>query len=161
MLLFKVFILRNLKGMSTCDTISGCYVWISLHLKETLTFQRKHKKKQIPRHKCPSYHISIFRMLEKMLSPLPLYRCASQEGTTVWCPSLAPLSLASLPCRGGTEVIKNTASPSVCARCVSGLLSLWRCRLSSFPPYEVIGDKNQNPISACLSTINNPICLRW
>lgn len=71
------------------------------------------------------------------------YRCESQEGTTVWCPSLAPLGRASLPGRGGTEVIKNTASPSVWARCVSGLLSLWRCRLSGFPPYEVIGDKTK------------------
>lgn len=28
------------------------------------------------------------------------------------------------------------------------------------PPCEVTGDKNQNPISACLSNINNPICPR-
>lgn len=33
------------------------------------------------------------------------------------------------------------------------------CQASS-PPCEVTGDKNQNPISACLSNINNPICPR-
>lgn len=113
-----------------------------LHVKETLTFQSK-QKEQIPQHKCSSLHIGIFIALEKMLSHLLPYRCESQRGTTVQRPSLAPLCLASLLGHGGTEVIKNTASPSAGARCVSGLLSLWRCRLSGFPPYEVIADKTK------------------
>lgn len=109
---------------------------------EKLTSQSK-QKEQIPEHKSPFYRINIFVTLEKILSSLPPYRCESQEGTTAWFPALAPLCLASLPGHGGTEVIKNTASPSVRAWCVSGLLSLWRCRLSGFPAYEVIGDKTK------------------
>ena len=107
-----------------------------------LTFQSKHKD-QIPEHKSPFYHTAIFAKLEEMLSPLLSYRCASQEGMTVQGPSVAPLCLASLLGHGGTEVIKNIASPSVRAWCVSGLLLLLRFRLSGFPPHEVIEDKTK------------------
>lgn len=82
-------------------------------------------------------------MLDKMVSPSPSYRCESQEGTIVWCPSLARLFLASFLGRSGAEVIKNTASSSVSTLCVSGLLSFWKCRLSGFTPCEVIGDKTK------------------
>lgn len=79
-----------------------------------------------------------------MLSPLPPYRCESQEGTTAWRPSLAPLCLASSPGRGGTEVIKNTASPSVQRTvCFWPFVALKMQACQAFPPYEVIGDKTK------------------
>lgn len=132
-----------LKGMQTF----WFDIWL-LHLnlfsqkEEALTFQST-QKEQIPQVKCPSYHITIFVMLEKTLSPPLPYRCASQKATAVQYPPLTPLCLASSPGHSGTEVIKNTASPSVGTPRVSGLLSLWRCRLSGFPPYEVSRDKTK------------------
>lgn len=45
-----------------------------------------------------------------MLGQILSYRCDSEEGATLWCPSLAPLLLASLLGHGGTEVIKSGLS---------------------------------------------------
>lgn len=132
-----LFKLRKLKWVQTCDLTSSSYANLTT-CKAGINIS-----KVIPEHKCPFHHIAIFGLLEKMLSPLLPYRCESQESTTVWCPSLAPLYLASLLGRGGTEVIKTPASPSVRAQGVSGLLLLWRCRLAGFLPYEVIVAKTK------------------
>ena len=120
-----------------------CYIFNLTTCKGDINISKQIQKSKFRNTRAPPTLSPFSIMLEKMLSPLPPHRCESQEGTTVWCPSLAPLCLASSPGRGGTEVIKNTASPSVWAWCVSGLLSLWRCRLSGFPPYEVTGDKTK------------------
>lgn len=134
-------------------------------MKEAFTFQSK-QKVQIPQHECPSYHIAhFFILLEKdsiTFTALQMREC--QEGATAWRPSLAPLCLASSRGRGGTEVIKNTASPSVGARCVSGLLSLWRCRLVRlFHPMKWLEIKPKSDISMSVnyqqSHLSSPIRL--
>lgn len=109
-----LFKLRNLKGNANpwSDT------WV-LHLKlikckgDINISKQTQKKEQIPDPEVSLLLYVIFIMLGKIIS----YRCDSKEGATVWCPSLAPLFLASLQGLGATEVIKNALS--VCQSMVS------------------------------------------